>query len=191
MAGSFSCSDIDALCLISITAFIGPSSTRCFWWEKGRRKVGFSCGCHMHMNMYKKVVKPRWGSCFRYMYNNLISCIHLIPKKLIHDQSPSCILWGSSGFKWWSTIKIFAWEDDIIFCHSVISAYGSHFLKFLVSLWSQVFFSAAPQFPEVSADNCFAPSLAQSLKTFSPPKKETRISGPAQKAFPQITAPQL
>lgn len=74
-------------------------------------------------------------------------------------------------------------EDDVIFCYRVISACSSHLLKFLVFLWSQVFFSAAPQFPEVSADNCSAPSLAQSLKIFSLPIKKTRISGPAQKAL--------
>lgn len=71
----------------------------------------------------------------------------------------------------------------IPFSAVVISAHVPHFLKFLVSLWSQVFFSAAPQFPEVSADSCSAPSLAQSLKTFFLPTKETRINGPAQKAI--------
>lgn len=35
--------------------------------------------------------KPRWGSCFWFIYNNLICCIYLIPQELIHDQSPSCI----------------------------------------------------------------------------------------------------
>lgn len=37
------------------------TTTRCFWWQKRRRKVGFSCGCHMHMNMYKKWSNPDKG----------------------------------------------------------------------------------------------------------------------------------
>lgn len=54
----------------------------------------------------------------------------------------------------------------------VISAYGLYVLKFLVSSWSQAFFSAAPPFLEVSADNCSAPSLAQSLKIFYLPERK-------------------
>lgn len=70
----------------------------------------------------------------------------------------------------------------VIFCCSVFSARGSYVLKFLVSLWSQVFFSAAPQFPEVSAGNCSALYPAQSLKIFFLPTTET-ITCVAQKSF--------
>lgn len=69
----------------------------------------------------------------------------------------------------------------VVFCWSIFSASGSYFLKFLVSLWSQVFFWAAPQFPEVSAGNCSALSPAQSLKIFFLPTTET--SNLAWKSF--------
>lgn len=50
--GPFSYSEVDTLCLISIASFIDPPA-KVFLVIEGKGG-GFSCCCHMHMNMYKK-----------------------------------------------------------------------------------------------------------------------------------------
>lgn len=139
------------------------------------------------MNMYKKWSDPG-GSYFWFIYNNLVSFIYLIPKKT-KSRSKSFMHFMR---KFWikSTVGQMvqpAWQRGAMALCSVISAHDLCFLKFLISWWSQVFFSAALPSPEVSAGNCSVPSLAQSLKIFSLPTKQkylTIVSGLAQNIDP-------
>lgn len=108
------CSEGDALYFISIAAFI-ETPPQMFLVMGGKWT---SC-CQMHMNWYKKWSNP-WGSCFWFIYNNLISCIYLIPQKINSRSKSFMHLWGSSGLKWWPTR-----------CCLCLGRWWSHFL-----LWS-------------------------------------------------------
>lgn len=59
MVGPVSCSEVDALCLISIAAFIGPSPHQTILVIEGKKKRGVLLWLPYAYEHVEKVVKPR------------------------------------------------------------------------------------------------------------------------------------